>query len=109
MDAEEPGRKHPWRGRETYPFKEEVMRERDEGPYIVVARDGGRGLGSFILGALVGAGLALLFAPKSGEETQEEIKARALKFKDAARERVRDAQETLEDRLKYLEETLAEA
>ena len=56
-------------------------------------------MGSFILGALVGAGLALLFAPHSGEETQEEIKAHALKLKDAARDRVRDAQSSLEGRL----------
>jgi gas vesicle protein len=75
------------------------MRDHDETPYIVIDREGGGGLGSFVLGALVGAGLALLFAPQSGEETQEEIKTRALKFKDAARDRVRDAQSNLEGRL----------
>jgi len=75
------------------------MRDHDETPYIVIERESGGGLGSFILGALVGAGLALLFAPQSGEETQEEIRSRALKLKDAARERVREAQGTLEGRL----------
>ena len=75
------------------------MRDHDETPYIVVERDGGGGLGSFILGALVGAGLALLFAPQSGEETQEEIKSRALKLKDTATERVREAQGNIEGRL----------
>jgi gas vesicle protein len=75
------------------------MRDHDETPYIVVERDSGGGLGSFILGALVGAGLALLFAPQSGEDTQEEIKSRALKLKDTAKERVREAQENLEGRL----------
>lgn len=75
------------------------MRDREDVPHIIIERDGGGGLGSFILGALVGAGLALLFAPQSGEETQEEIKARANKLKDAAQERVRDAQERLEHRL----------
>ncbi len=54
------------------------MRDHDETPYIVIEREGGGGLGSFILGALVGAGLALLFAPQSGEETQEEIKIQGL-------------------------------
>ena len=78
------------------------MREHDETPYIVIEREGGGGLGSFVLGALVGAGLALLFAPQSGEETQEEIKTRALKFKDAARDRVREAQSNLEGRLNTL-------
>lgn len=75
------------------------MREREDAPHIIIERDGGGGLGSFILGALVGAGLALLFAPQSGEETQEEIRARALKLKDVAQDRVRDAQERLEHRL----------
>jgi len=75
------------------------MRDHDETPYIVIEREGSGGLGSFVLGALVGAGLALLFAPQSGEETQEEIKSRAGKLKDVARERVRDAQEDFEGRL----------
>ena len=75
------------------------MRDQDDGPYIVIERDGGGGLGSFVLGALVGAGLALLFAPQSGEETQDEIKTRALKLKDVAQDKVRDAQGSLETRL----------
>jgi gas vesicle protein len=81
------------------PAKESTMRDHDDVPYIVIEREGGGGLGSFILGALLGAGLALLFAPHSGEETQEEIKARALKFKDAAQDRVREAQHSFEGRL----------
>lgn len=76
------------------------MPDREDVPYIVLERDrGGSGLGSFILGTLVGAGIALLFAPQSGEETQEEIRTRALKLKGKAEERVRDAQSSLEDRL----------
>lgn len=75
------------------------MRDREDVPHIIIERDSGGGLGSFVLGALVGAGLALLFAPQSGEETQEEIKARAGKLKDVAQDRVRDAQEHLEHRL----------
>ena len=75
------------------------MRDHDEMPYFVIEREGGGGIGSFVLGALVGAGLALLLAPKTGEETQEEIKARAIKLRDVAQERVRDAQHNLEGRL----------
>ena len=47
------------------------MRNQEDLPYILVERDSGGSFGSFCLGALVGAGLALLFAPQSGEETQE--------------------------------------
>jgi gas vesicle protein len=75
------------------------MRDRDEVPYIVIERDSGGGVGSFVLGALVGAGLALLFAPKTGEETQDEIREQARKLRAAAEERVREAQRQLEDRL----------
>ena len=35
-----------------------------------------RRLGGFLAGALVGAGVGLLFAPKSGEETRKELKAK---------------------------------
>lgn len=50
------------------------------------------GLGTFVLGALVGAGVALLLAPRSGRETQREI-ANALRERatgpvDGARESV---------------------
>ena len=69
------------------------MREGE--PYIVIERERGGGFGSFVLGALVGAGLALLLAPQSGEETQEEIKKQARRFRAQAEERVRATQEEL--------------
>ena len=75
------------------------MRDHDEVPYIVIERDGGGGVGSFVLGALVGAGLALLFAPQSGAETQEELKEQARKLRVVAEDRVREAQQQLEERL----------
>jgi len=75
------------------------MRDHDEAPYIVIERDSGGGLGSFVLGALVGAGVALLFAPKSGAETQEDLKEQARKLRDVAEDRVREAQRQLEERL----------
>jgi gas vesicle protein len=80
------------------------MRDQDEGPYIVIERDGGSGIGSFLLGALVGAGLALLFAPKSGAETQAEIREHARKLRNAAEERVREAQRQLEERMSDVRE-----
>ena len=39
------------------------MRNHEDLPYILVERDSGGSFGAFCLGALVGAGLALLFAP----------------------------------------------
>jgi gas vesicle protein len=75
------------------------MRDQDDVPYIVIERESGGGIGSFLIGAMVGAGLALLFAPKSGEETQEELREQARKLRLAAEERVRTAQRQLEERL----------
>lgn len=70
----------------------------DEIPYIVIEREGS-GLTSFVVGALVGAGLALLFAPRSGEETQAQLREKANQFRGVAEDRVRAAQRDLEARL----------
>jgi gas vesicle protein len=78
--------------------EEAVMSDGDDGAYIIIEREGG-GIGSFILGAMVGAGLALLFAPQSGEETQRDIKDRALRLRDAAEERIKEAQKQLEEKI----------
>jgi gas vesicle protein len=75
------------------------MRDHDEAPYLVIERDSGGGMGSFVLGALVGAGLALLFAPKSGAETQEDLKEQARKLRSVAEDRVKEAQRQLGERL----------
>ena len=74
------------------------MGERGEPPYIIVEKGGG-GLGSFVVGALLGAGVALLLAPRSGEETQQELKAQARRWKEIAEDRVKDAQRALSERV----------
>ena len=50
----------------------------EEGPYVVIERSE-PGVGSFVLGIAIGAGLALLFAPRTGEETRRELQRRARK------------------------------
>jgi gas vesicle protein len=54
--------------------------------------EGGYGVGplifSFFLGGLIGAGVALLLAPKSGKETREKIKELAVEAKDKAEEMI---------------------
>ncbi len=46
---------------------------RDQRDVIVVERDGGGGMKWLVLGAALGAGLALLFAPKTGKELRREL------------------------------------
>jgi len=71
------------------------MSERD--PVVIVERSSGPGLGAFVVGALLGAGAALLLAPKTGRETQEELKQQVQKWKGVAEERMKDAQRAVED------------
>lgn len=47
-------------------------------------------LSGFLVGSVIGAATALLFAPRSGEETRTEIRNRALELRDHATETVRD-------------------
>ena len=62
------------------------MRHQDhDEPYIVIEKHSG-GVSDFLLGALIGAGVALLFAPRSGRETRADIGRRAR----SAQDRVRD-------------------
>jgi gas vesicle protein len=84
------------------------MRDRDENPYFIIERDSGGGVGPFLIGALLGAGLALLYAPRSGEETQADLKERASRLRDAAEERLREAQAQIEERLEQAREELME-
>lgn len=44
------------------------------------------GTGKFILGALVGAGLGVLFAPKAGSETRKELKQKMKELIDKVKE-----------------------
>lgn len=74
------------------------MRDRDDVPYIVIEREGS-GVGPFLLGAVLGAGVALLFAPRSGEETQRQIKERASRLGQAAEQIAGDLQQQFEERL----------
>jgi gas vesicle protein len=61
------------------------MRHHDqEEPYIVIEKHSG-GVGELLLGVLIGAGVALLFAPRSGEETRGEIRRRARQAGDTVR------------------------
>ena len=70
------------------------MREYDDLPYIVIERRSG-GVTPFLWGALLGVGAALLFAPRSGEETQEEIRQGVRRLRTAAEDRVGEVRDTV--------------
>lgn len=53
---------------------------------------------SFLLGSIVGAGIAFLIAPQAGRETREKIKEYAESVKEKAAESVQRAKSLLEEK-----------
>ena len=81
----------------------------DDEPYVVIEQNS-PGIGSFIFGLAVGAGLALLFAPRSGAETRRDLQRRAREVGDQAQDIVseltdsvgntlQEAKDKVEDRI----------
>jgi gas vesicle protein len=72
------------------------MAHHDELPYIVIERQSGAVL-PFLWGALLGATVALLWAPRSGRETQTQLHEAADRLGNALRDRVDDARGSVSD------------
>jgi gas vesicle protein len=70
------------------------MAEQKEPPYIVVERQS-TGVGTFLWGAILGAGIALLFAPRTGKETRQEIGNGMRKLRDGAEDTVQKVQKAV--------------
>ena len=77
------------------------------GPYVVVEkRDAG--IGTFLIGVALGAGIALLLAPRSGEETRRGIARRARRAQEAARDFVEDVSGTVADKFQEVRASVEE-
>jgi len=63
------------------------MSENQQQPYVIVEKRGS-GLAAFLWGTVVGAAAALLFAPMTGKEAQEELRAGAKRVRVGAGERL---------------------
>jgi gas vesicle protein len=61
-----------------------------------------------LIGALVGAGVALLFAPQSGEETRRLIRRKAKHLADDARDRYDDVRHRVRAARRHATEALSE-
>ena len=58
------------------------------------------GWGKFFVGAGLGAGLGILFAPKKGSETRAELKEKADELLKKAKEvKMEDVQEIIEEKI----------
>lgn len=76
-------------------------------PYVIVERHEA-GIGPFIIGLALGAGVALLLAPRSGEETRRGIARRARRAQEAARGFVEDVSGTVADKFDEVRATVGE-
>ena len=62
--------------------------EDDDDRRVVYVERGSSAVKALLLGALIGAGIALLYAPQSGEETRRGLKRRLRKVRALAEEKV---------------------
>lgn len=75
----------------------------DEGPYVVIERSE-PGVGTFVMGLAIGAGLALLFAPRTGEETRRDLQRRARRVGDQAQDFVTEVTDSVSQTLNAAKE-----
>ena len=80
-----------------------------ERPYVIVERgDAGAGIGPLLIGLALGAGVALLLAPQSGEETRRAVARRARRAQEAAQDFVEDVSGTVADRFNQVRASVEE-
>jgi gas vesicle protein len=83
------------------------MADYDDVPYIVIERSEG-GTGPFVWGALLGAAAALLLAPRSGQETQAEIRRSTLQLRDRAEGRLGEVRGAVTDAVQRTRDRVSE-
>ena len=76
-------------------------------PYVIVERNE-PGVGTFLIGLALGAGVALLLAPQSGEETRRVLARRARRAQDAAKDFVEDVSGTVADKFQEVRASVEE-
>jgi len=76
-------------------------------PYVIIEKQE-TGIGPFLLGIALGAGVALLFAPQSGQETRRGIARSARRAQDAAQDFVEDVSGTVADKFKEVRTSVEE-
>ena len=83
-----------------------MPQENDEVVYVREERT--PGLAWFVAGAVLGAGVALLFAPQSGLETRRQLKRKARHLREMAEDGLEELGERFEEGKERLRETVRE-
>jgi gas vesicle protein len=80
-----------------------------ERPYVIVERgNAGAGIGPLLIGLALGAGVALLLAPHSGEQTRRAVARRARRAQEAAQGFVEDVSGTVADKFNQVRTSVEE-
>lgn len=82
------------------------MSQENETPIVVVKKSSG--FGAFLFGALCGAAAGILFAPRSGEETQRELREGALRLRSDAEGKLSELRDELVDVYERAREDVSE-
>jgi len=77
----------------------------EDEPYVVIEQKPA-GVGSFIIGLAVGAGLALLFAPRTGAETRRDLQRRARDVGDQAQDLVSELTESVGNTIQHAKDSV---
>ena len=88
---------------EWYDDDEPYLRE----PYVIIEKRD-PGVGPLLLGIALGAGVALLLAPQTGEETRRDIARRARRAQAAAQDFVGDVSGTVADKFEEVRASVEE-
>ena len=100
-----------WRTRGGEPDWYDEGDEEDEDyepdPYVIIEKQDSV-IGPFLLGIALGAGVALLFAPQSGEETRRGMARSARRAQNAAQDFVEDVSDTVADKVREVKSTVEE-
>src|SRR6476646_6162223 len=83
--------------------------EVDDDDRVVVIEKQSAGVTPFLIGLAIGAGAALLFAPRSGAATRRDIRRRARRVRRAAEQAVTDTFEDARQRVEEKIDTAREA
>src|SRR5437764_6774923 len=67
----------------------------EDDAYVVIEKHESASVAPFLVGLAIGAGVALLFAPRSGAATRRDIKRRARNVRRAAEQAVGDVTDTV--------------
>lgn len=76
----------------------------DDEPYLIVENRAGSSIAPLLIGLALGAGIALLMAPQSGDETRRDIAEKIRRAKDAARDAVGELGDVIGDTVEQARE-----